>query len=197
MDVQSLKFSNSNNIVINGVTSINSQMLHIVINRCHTNGIHVQMSTGVTILNFKMSTGDEYVSIVPQTANLWIEDVAFGPGHSISIGSLRKDSEEESVQNVTVKMAIFTGSQNEVRIKSWARPSTRLVRDILFQHAVMVNVENPIMIDQNYSPDNKDCPGQESGVKISAVIYQDIYGTSATPVAVKFDCNSKFPCTSI
>ncbi|KAF3453866.1 hypothetical protein FNV43_RR04307 [Rhamnella rubrinervis] len=209
-----LEFSNSNNIVINGVTSLNSQMFHIVINGCHnvkmlgvkvsasgdspnTDGIHVQMSTGVTILNSKMSTGDDCVSIGPGTTNLWIENVACGPGHGISIGSLGKDSEEAGVQNVTVKTLTFIGSQNGVRIKSWGRPSTGFARNILFQHVVMENVENPIVIDQNYCPGNKDCPGQVSGVKISDVTYQDIHGTSATPVAVKFDCSSKFPCTSI
>lgn len=27
--------------------------------------------------------------------------------------------------------------------------------------------------------------------------YQDIHGTSATHVAVKFDCSSKYPCSGI
>ncbi|KAK9289264.1 hypothetical protein L1049_017740 [Liquidambar formosana] len=36
-----------------------------------------------------------------------------------------------------------------------------------------------------------------SGVKISDVIYQDIHGTSATEIAVKFDCSSKYPCSGI
>lgn len=38
---------------------------------------------------------------------------------------------------------------------------------------------------------------QVSGVKISDVTYQDIHGTSATEVAVKFDCSSKYPCSRI
>jgi len=41
------------------------------------------------------------------------------------------------------------------------------------------------------------CIEQASGVKISDVIYQDIHGTSATQVAVRFDCSIKFPCTGI
>lgn len=28
-------------------------------------------------------------------------------------------------------------------------------------------------------------------------MYQDIHGTSATEVAVKFDCSSKYPCNRI
>lgn len=79
---------------------------------------------------------------------------------SCSIGSLGKDLNEAGVQNVTVKTVTFTGTQNGVRIKSWARPSTGFVKNVLFQHALMTNVQNPIVIDQNYCPDNKDCPNQ-------------------------------------
>ncbi|PON74118.1 Glycoside hydrolase [Parasponia andersonii] len=209
-----LAFSNSNNIKIVGVTSLNSQMFHIVINGCNnvklqgvkviasgdspnTDGIHVQLSTGVTILNSKIGTGDDCVSIGPGTNNLWIENVACGPGHGISIGSLGKDLNEAGVQNVTVKTATFRGTQNGLRIKSWGRPSSGFARNILFQHAVMVNVQNPIVIDQNYCPNNKGCPGQVSGVKVSDVTYKDIHGTSATEVAVKFDCSSQNPCSRI
>ena len=134
------------------------------------------------------------------------------------------------MQNVTVKTTTFTGTENGLRIKSWGRPSNGFARDILFQHAVMNNVQNPIVIDQNYCPGEKNCPGQVhvksivytvlfilkaniqnihksccillyikqvSGVKISDVTYQDIHGSSATEVAVKFDCSKKYPCTGI
>ncbi|KAE9597327.1 hypothetical protein Lal_00007398 [Lupinus albus] len=209
-----LTFSNSQNIVINGLTSINSQMFHIVFNGCknvkaqgvtvvadgnspNTDGIHVQMSSHVTILNSKIRTGDDCISIGPGTTNLWIENVACGPGHGISIGSLGKNLNEAGVQNVTVKTVTFTGTQNGVRIKSWGKPSNGFVRNVLFQNAIMVYVQNPVVIDQNYCPGNKNCPGQASGVKISGVTYQDIHGTSATKVALKFDCSSRYPCRGI
>ncbi|KAK8518198.1 hypothetical protein V6N12_017355 [Hibiscus sabdariffa] len=64
-------------------------------------------------------------------------------------------------------------------------------------HAIMTDVENPIVIDQHYCPDEKNCPGLVSGVKISDVTYRDIHGTSATEVAVKFDCSPRYPCTNI
>ncbi|XP_062115189.1 polygalacturonase-like [Humulus lupulus] len=209
-----LEFSNSNNIKIAGVTSLNSQMFHIVINGCNdvkiqgvkvtasgnspnTDGIHVQQSSAVSILNSKIGTGDDCISIGPGTTNLWIENVACGPGHGISIGSLGKELNEAGVQNVTVKTTTFKGTQNGLRIKSWGRPSNGFAKNILFQHAVMVDVENPILIDQNYCPDHKGCPGQMSGVKVSDVTYQDVHGTSATEVAVKFDCSSGNPCSRI
>lgn len=77
-----------------------------------------------------------------------------------SIGSLGKDLNEAGVQNVTVKTVTFTGTQNGLRIKSWGRPSNGFARNILFQNAIMKNVQNPIIIDQNYCPDNIGCPGQ-------------------------------------
>ncbi|XP_027166793.1 polygalacturonase-like [Coffea eugenioides] len=209
-----LGFTNSNNIAIAGLTSLNSQLFHLVFNGCNTvklqgvkvsaagnspntDGIHVQYSSGVTILNSKISTGDDCVSIGPGTTSLWIENVLCGPGHGISIGSLGKDFEEEGVQNVTVKSVTFRNTQNGARIKSWGRPSKGFVKDVLFQHASMINVQNPILIDQNYCPDNINCPGQVSGIKINDVTYQDIHGTSPTEIAVKFDCSKKNPCSGI
>ncbi|KNA24555.1 hypothetical protein SOVF_014580, partial [Spinacia oleracea] len=172
-----IRFSNSRNIIINGLTSLNSQLYHIVFDGCtnvkvqgvkvsasaaspNTDGIHVQLSTGVTIMNTKIATGDDCVSIGAGTTNLWIENMACGPGHGISIGSLGKELNEAGVVNVTVKSCSFTGTENGVRIKSWGRPSNGFVRNVLFQHLTMVNAQNPIIIDQNYCPDERGCPGK-------------------------------------
>lgn len=210
----SLAFYNSNNIRINGLASLNSQMFHILFDGCrnanmmnvkisapgnspNTDGIHVQQSSGVTIMSSHVSTGDDCVSIGPGASNLWIENLACGPGHGISIGSLGWDMNEAGVQNVTVRTATFTGTENGVRVKTWARPSNGFVKNVVFQHVVMSNVENPIIIDQNYCPDNQNCPKQGSGVKISGITYEDIHGTSATEVAVKFDCSKRRPCSGI
>ncbi|XP_058740187.1 polygalacturonase-like [Vicia villosa] len=209
-----LKFSSSKNVMISGLTSMNSQQFHIGFVGCqnvivqgikinaagnspNTDGIHVQMSSDITIANSKIQTGDDCISIGPGTTNVWIENIACGPGHGISIGSLGWELNEPGVQNVTVKTVRFTDTQNGVRIKSWGRPSNGIVRNVLYQDVLMVNVQNPIVIDQNYCPYYTGCPGQASGIKISDVTYQDIYGTSATKVAVKFDCSSMYPCSGI
>ncbi|XP_043696036.1 polygalacturonase-like [Telopea speciosissima] len=209
-----LGFTNSKDIVINGLTSLNSQMFHIVIDHCknvdvqgvtvmaggnslNTDGIHIEMSTDVTIKGANIKTGDDCISIGPGTSNLWIESIACGPGHGISIGSLGRALKEPGVQNVTVKTVAFTGSQNGFRIKSWGKPSYGFVNGVLFQDGIMRNVDNPIIIDQNYCPHTEDCPEQVSGVKISQVTYKNVRGTSATEVAVKFDCSSQNPCSGI
>lgn len=77
-----------------------------------------------------------------------------------SIGSLGWDAQEAGVQNVTLKTATFTGTENGVRVKTWARPSNGFVRDVLFQHVVIVNVQNPIIIDQDYCPNHENCPNK-------------------------------------
>ncbi|KAJ8527582.1 hypothetical protein K7X08_015033 [Anisodus acutangulus] len=209
-----LTFSNSSNIEISGLTSKNSQLFHILVDSCdnvklqgvkvsapgnspNTDGIHVQYSSRVTIMNSRIGTGDDCISIGPGTSHLWIQNIACGPGHGISIGSLGWDVEEPGVQNVTVKTVTFTGTKNGLRVKTWARSSNGFVKNILFQHIVMSDVQNPIIIDQNYCPNNENCPHQGSGVKISDIKYQDIRGTSATEVAVKFDCSKKYPCSGI
>ncbi|WJX23167.1 endo-polygalacturonase [Trifolium repens] len=209
-----LGFCNSDNIIVTGLTSHNSQMFHIVIYECrnvkvhgvkvvapenspNTDGIHVQLSSDVTIIKPKIRTGDDCISIGPGSRNLWIEDVVCGPGHGISIGSLGWSLDEPGVKNVTVKSATFSKTQNGFRIKSWGKPSGGFVRHVHFVDAIMIDVQNPIIIDQNYCPFYKGCPNEESGVMIDDVSYKDIKGTSATKVAVKFECSSKQPCKRI
>ncbi|KAL8479179.1 hypothetical protein ACS0TY_026154 [Phlomoides rotata] len=143
----------------------------------NTDGIHVQSSTGVTIKNTVIKTGDDCISIGPGTRNLWIEKIQCGPGHGVSIGSLGRDFNEDGVENVTLINSVFSGSDNGLRIKTWARPSKGFVRNINYRNIVMNNVENPIIIDQNYCPNNQ--------------------GTSATPIAMAFDCSPSNPCSGI
>lgn len=75
-----------------------------------------------------------------------------------SIGSLAKELNEDGVENVTLSSSVFTGTQNGVRIKSWARPSNGFVKNVFFQNLIMKNVQNPIIIDQNYCPTHQGCP---------------------------------------
>ncbi|MCD7468945.1 hypothetical protein HAX54_007502 [Datura stramonium] len=166
-------------------------MFHILLDGCHNvelqgvkvsapenspniDEIHLQSSSDVTILNFQIGTGDDCISIGPGNTNLWLENIARGPGHGISIGSLGWDMQELGVENVTLKTTTFTGTQN-----------------------VMNNVENSIIVDQNYCPGRGNCPEQCSGIKISDITYQDVHGTSTTEVAVKFECSKTNPCNRI
>ncbi|CAH9102095.1 unnamed protein product [Cuscuta europaea] len=210
-----LAFYNSDNVAITGLSSENSQKFHIVIygtrkamlqglkisaaeDSPNTDGIHIQSSTQVTVLDSFIATGDDCISIGPGSTYLWIDSVACGPGHGISIGSLGWAMHEAGVENVKVKNVQFTGTENGLRIKTWARPSNGFVRNVEFRRATMVDVSNPIIIDQKYCPGkNQNCPSQTSGVKITGVTFQDIQGTSATKVALALLCSSSRPCKGI
>ncbi|KAJ6824669.1 polygalacturonase-like [Iris pallida] len=195
---------------------MNSQLFHIVILKCqdvrvtgvnivapgnspNTDGVHVQMSAGVTISQTSIRTGDDCVSIGHGTFGLLIDHVLCGPGHGISIGSLGKDHVlgQTVVSNVTVKSVIFSGTQNGLRIKTWGTLTTGYVYGVIFMDVVMRDVKNPIIIDQTYCPDNKNCPSQSSHIRIDNVEYINIRGTSYTQKAVNFGCSSSTPCRNI
>ncbi|KAM5548299.1 polygalacturonase-like [Rosa sericea] len=202
------------NVVVSGLRSLNSQTMHMAIDNSNnvlvknvwisapsgspnTDGIHIEESTGITITASTIMTGDDCISLGSGARNLWIERIACGPGHGISIGSLGGYVNENGVQNVTVTSSVFTKTQNGVRIKSWARASNAFVRNIVYRNLIMKNVGNPIIIDQKYCPGNQGCPRQSSGVKISRVTYNNIRGTSGTKVAMNFYCSPSNPCWGI
>lgn len=100
LKMQSVGFYSSKNIFVSGLRSINSQFFHMIVYKCNntnlqgikisapanspnTDGIHVQLSTGVSIMSSQIGTGDDCVSIGPGTTNTWIEGVSCGPGHGI------------------------------------------------------------------------------------------------------------------
>ncbi|CAN1847904.1 unnamed protein product [Linum perenne] len=85
----------SRNVVVKGLTSLNSQMFHIAIDHCHnvllkkihiqapsrslnTDGIHIQSSEGITISGAIIKTGDDCIAIGPGTKNLRIRGIGSG-----------------------------------------------------------------------------------------------------------------------
>ncbi|KAI3938799.1 hypothetical protein MKW92_046440 [Papaver armeniacum] len=199
----SLSIYNSHNIRVQNLKSLNAKLYHIVVYGCKDvvlEGVQIRApdeTSNVRVYDCGIKTGDDCISIGAGTRDLLIQRVACGPGHGISVGSLGHQLEEEGVQNVTVKSVVFTGTQSGMRIKSWARPSKGFVKGVVFKNAVMNNVLFPIVIDQNYCPGIEGCPTSNSGIQISQVTYSNIKGTSATQVAMKFDCNKSHPCKDI
>ncbi|KAJ4950380.1 hypothetical protein NE237_027212 [Protea cynaroides] len=165
----SLAFYSSKDILVQNMRSINAKLFHMVVfssqnvvilgvrihalgDNSNTNGIYIQNSNNVRIFKTSIGTGDDCVSIGPNTENVLIRRLECGPGHGI-----RSD----------------------------------------FKEVVMKNVQNPIVIDQNYCPQNKDCLNQNSGIQISGVTFTNIIGTSASQIAMFFNCSSTSPCKGI
>ncbi|XP_065008398.1 exopolygalacturonase-like [Musa acuminata AAA Group] len=164
----------------------------------NTDGIHIADSTNIQVANSVIGTGDDCISIGSGCTNLTIFNVLCGPGHGISVGSLGKNAGEKDVIGLKVMQCNLTGTTNGMRIKTWQSSSSSLkATDFLFEHIIMNNVYNPIIIDQNYCP-NANCPGKDpSLVKITDIKYRNITGTFASPVAYKLVCSVAAPCEGV
>lgn len=89
-------------MLVSGLKSLNSEQFHMMIfssqgitvqgakisapaNSPNTDGIHIQMSSDVTITGSTIKTGDDCVSMGEGATNVWIEQVNCGPGHGIRL----------------------------------------------------------------------------------------------------------------
>ncbi|KAI3443805.1 hypothetical protein Pfo_000470 [Paulownia fortunei] len=210
---QALKFLSCNGSSVSNLNFINSAQTHILLRGCNsfhinnvviqspgnspnTDGIHIHSSHHVVITNSKIGSGDDCISIGDHISNIQIANVECGPGHGISIGSLGRSGNYVQVEKIRVTNAFFNGTTNGARIKTW-QVGRGYVQDVKFENLVFNSVKNPIIIDQNYCDIRNACKEQETGVRISNVIYKEIFGTSTTNVAIKLNCSRSVPCFGI
>ncbi|CAN4094578.1 unnamed protein product [Withania somnifera] len=208
-----LKFIFCSESSISNMYFANSAQTHILIERCNgfkvdnvviqspgsspnTDGVHIQASQYVSITNSKISSGDDCISIGDYSSNIQIYNIQCGPGHGISIGSLGKGGNSAQVENIHVSYAFFYGTTNGARIKTW-QVGRGYVRDVTFENLEFNSVKNPIIIDQNYCDVRGACKEMVTGVQISNVLYQNIFGTSSTDIAINLNCSMSVPCTDI
>jgi polygalacturonase len=128
----------------------------------NTDGIHVSACTNTTIQNCNIATGDDCISIVSGSHNIEVENVYCGPGcHGISIGSLGENGATANVSQVQVKNCVMEGTTNGLRIKTW-QGGKGLAYNFVYQNISMINVTNPIIIDQYYCPSSQSGPCSNS-----------------------------------
>ncbi|KAL3638304.1 hypothetical protein CASFOL_017675 [Castilleja foliolosa] len=199
--IHHLRSINSKNSHINlfACTNINITQIRLSApgNSPNTDGVRIGSSKRISISNSIISTGDDCVSMVSGSQNIDISRVACGPGHGISIGSLGKNHEKEYVLGIRVSNCSFIGTDNGVRIKTWAPSLTSLASDISFEDIYMSNVRNPIVIDQKYCPYSSCKQGVSSAVQVQNVMFKNIWGISQTEVAVNLQCSGLRPCKNV
>ncbi|KAI3409234.1 uncharacterized protein J3R85_019593, partial [Psidium guajava] len=208
-----LTFYNCGNLITQNLNIQNAQQIHVSFEKCsdveatdlhitapgnspNTDGIHVASTRNIQISNSTIGTGDDCISIVDGSEDVEAMDIICGPGHGISIGSLGSGNSEAHVSGVTVNRANFSGTTNGVRIKTWQGGSGS-ASNIKFQNMEMHDVSNPIIIEQNYCDQDEPCKQQKSAIQVRNVTYQNIRGTSASDVAVEFNCSESLPCAGI
>ncbi|XP_076952991.1 putative polygalacturonase At3g15720 [Bidens hawaiensis] len=197
---------------LKGTTHINSPFLHISIKNCqdvdignlqinapedspNTDGIDISASSHINIHDSNIQTGDDCVAINGGIIDMNVTNVFCGPGHGISIGSLGENEGYDTVEQVRVQYCNITGTQNGLRIKTVPN-GTGYAKEILLQDINLVNVENPIIIDQYYCTSHA-CPESREAVQVSDVTYMNIYGSSATNPAISFNCSEIHKCENI
>ncbi|EEF32761.1 polygalacturonase [Ricinus communis] len=198
--VENLKIQNAQQMHVSFQGSKNVKISNLIVTSPeespNTDGIHVTSTQNIQITDCVIGTGDDCISIVSGSQNVQAMNITCGPGHGISIGSLGSGNSKAHVSGVTINGAKLSGTTNGVRIKTWQGGSGN-ASNIKFQNIKMDNVSNPIIIDQNYCDQDKPCKEQKSAVQVKDVVYKNIKGTSASHVAIKFDCSNSHPCEGI
>ncbi|CAN0901931.1 Probable polygalacturonase At3g15720 [Linum grandiflorum] len=198
---KALGFHSCDDLVIKGLHHVNSQGNHISINGCNrvdvsdikitapehspnTDGIDISSTTNLNIHDSFIGSGDDCIAINGGTSKVTISRLTCGPGHGISIGSLGKNGGYEVVEDVLVTNCTIKDTTNGARIKTW-KGGRGYVRRVTYEDIVLVNVRNPIIIDQAYGSD-RSLSG--SHLEISDVTYKGIVGSSSDKKAVSFNC---------
>ncbi|CAH9081586.1 unnamed protein product [Cuscuta europaea] len=208
----SLIFQGVNNSALHDLNFVNSKGFHIKVSDCseisvsnlqitapgyspNTDGIHISGSTNVNVTELTIGTGDDCVSIGDGNTNLLVTKVTCGPGHGLSVGSLGKRPDEDSVNGVTVRNCTLIGTTNGARIKTYRASPKLEATGITFEDIIMQNVSNPVIIDQDYSSKDRIEP---SNVKLSDVHFRNIRGTAAIKnPAIALTCSQAFPCEGV
>ncbi|XP_068303859.1 probable polygalacturonase At1g80170 [Pyrus communis] len=206
-------FHKCKNLKVKNLLIVNSQQMHMAFTNCmrvvasnlrviapavspNTDGIHISASKGVEVKDTIIRTGDDCISIVSNSSRIRIINIACGPGHGISIGSLGKSNSWSQVHDVVVDTAFLSNTDNGVRIKTW-QGGSGFASNIAFRNVLMENVSNPIIIDQYYCDSWLPCLNQTSAVKVENISFVHIKGTSATEEAIKFVCSDYAPCEGL
>ncbi|XP_050379779.1 probable polygalacturonase At3g15720 [Argentina anserina] len=210
---KALHFSRCDHLWLTGLTHVDSPMAHISLTHSNnvtisnlyihapedspnTDGIDISVSTYVNIHDSIIATGDDCIAINNGSSFINISNIACGPGHGISVGSLGVKKSHQTAENILVRNCSFNGTQNGARIKTW-QGGSGYARNITFEQITLIDAKHPIIIDQHYCNGRHDCPSSTQAVEVSNVTYSDFQGTSSSSEAIVFNCTEMSGCTNI
>ncbi|KAJ3552519.1 hypothetical protein NM688_g4112 [Phlebia brevispora] len=174
----------------------------------NSDGWDIYRSSDVVITESWINNDDDCVSFKPNSTNVEVSHLFCNGSHGISVGSLGQYAgETDIVANVTVFNVTLENAQNGARIKAFggspdpnstAGGGTGSASNITFRDFKVINVDNPIVINQCYSTPADVCAQFPSGIIISDVHYIDVTGTSSGAdgsVIVDIECSSQ--CSNV
>ncbi|XP_043809085.1 polygalacturonase-like [Manihot esculenta] len=153
---KSLRFDFITNSIVQDVTSLDSKNFHVhVLNgknltfdrfmitapgdSVNTDGIHIGLSNEINIINSNITTDDDCISIGGASEQIRITNVRCGHGHGISMGSLRKTT-DQFASRIFIRNCTFNDTDNGVRIKTWPALHGGIASDMHFEDIMMKNV---------------------------------------------------------
>nr|CAD1831350.1 unnamed protein product [Ananas comosus var. bracteatus] len=209
VQLSNLKFINSPRMHVSIYQTVGAQIRGLTITSPefspNTDGLHVEKSQHVEILDSIIGTGDDCVSIGTETYDVNVTRITCGPGHGIRNYNLKlqkhwklgKDDSEAIVEQINVSYCKFAGTTNGVRIKTW-QGGSGYAKEITFSHITLYSVEKPIVIDQYYCVgDHNNCENKTSAVQVRDVHYSEVKGTSSSGIAISLACSETTPCAGI
>ncbi|XP_004498427.2 probable polygalacturonase At3g15720 [Cicer arietinum] len=206
INIQVLFFHACNNLIVRNLEISNSPQSHVCVNMCNgatfshisinapatspnTDGFDISDSSNILIQDSNIKSGDDCIAVNGGCSFINATRVTCGPGHGISVGSLGRSGERDTVSDVYVQNCTFIETSNGARIKT-VPGGSGYAKHITFDQIILQNVKNPIIIDQNYGVDN-----EATNVEVSFVTYRGFRGTSASDVAINLVCGPSIDST--
>ncbi|XP_028124292.1 probable polygalacturonase At3g15720 [Camellia sinensis] len=208
---KALAFNRCNNLQLSGLRHVDNTNNHISITNCvvatisnihitapktnpYTDGIDISNSTPIQIHDSYIGTGDDCIAMINGCKYINITGVNCGPGHGISIGSLGKNGSRATVEELHVNNCTFNGTQNGARIKTW-QGGSGYAKIISFVDIILIETDNPILIDQYYCPHDpckNELNSSNGRVSNKALKEVDLFKS-----ALDADDNENSPCSKM
>jgi polygalacturonase len=183
-----IQLTGCSRVLVQDVTLMNSPSFHLVPAECQNvtiERVHIKSPalspntdgidpSGINfvIRSCNIDTGDDCIAVKagaqydpdrPACENFLITDSTFYHGHGMSVGSQTYGG----LRNMLVSNCTFDGTEAGIRLKS-SRGRGGLVEYVTYEHLLMKNVKNSILITSYYPkiPPHLDMdPGQDGGTR--------------------------------
>jgi galacturan 1,4-alpha-galacturonidase len=202
------------NVLIDGITWRQSQFWHTFVaysqnvtmtnldmnttsnsrwSAVNTDGVDTWNSRDVYIRNWKVTCGDDCISVKGNSTNIDVKNVTCYESGCAVVGSMGSNAgQPDYVENVLFENFTCHHSSNAAWIKTY--PGTGRVRNVTFRNFQFDDVNQPIYITPcTYSGSNCD----HSRIPIQDISWINVKGTSRYNIAAGMYCSRSAQCQNL